>query len=174
MALLWHKKGTAAVAAVPLFLKNKRHGSGPVGLLGPQSRLGADALFRSGLIQVIAPCHVLNGHAAGDEADAVILAFADLCLFCIAYGQTAEDIMALCRAAVDDPEVSLEYLQSNEHSAVARMDRYSYERLCAAMQRYNKDVLFVPAAIVAATDAHKYEQICDVCLRCSPFMVSAE
>ena len=28
--------------------------------------------------------------------------------------------------------------------------------------------------MAGATDAHHYEQICDVCLRCSPFMLTPE
>ena len=32
----------------------------------------------------------------------------------------------------------------------------------------------VPSMTVGATDAHQYEQICDTCLRCSPFMAEPE
>ena len=42
------------------------------------------------------------------------------------------------------------------------------------MQRYYPDVVFVPSMTVGATDARQYEQICDTCLRCSPFMAEPE
>lgn len=42
------------------------------------------------------------------------------------------------------------------------------------MQRYYPDVVFVPSMTVGANDAHQYEQICDTCLRCSPFMAEPE
>ena len=38
------------------------------------------------------------------------------------------------------------------------------------MQRYFPDVVVIPSMIAGATDAHRYEEICDTCLRCSPFM----
>ena len=34
----------------------------------------------------------------------------------------------------------------------------------------HQDVVFIPSMTAGATDAHRYEEICDTCLRCSPFM----
>lgn len=42
------------------------------------------------------------------------------------------------------------------------------------MARYFGGVVFVPSMTVGATDAHQYEQICNTCLRCSPFMAEPE
>ena len=33
---------------------------------------------------------------------------------------------------------------------------------------------FLPSMTMGATDAHHYEQICDTCLRCSPFMAEPQ
>ena len=94
--------------------------------------------------------------------------------FRIAEGDTAEGVMAHCRAAVQDESVSLRYLQSNDPSATARRDGYGYETVVSSMHRYFPEVVFVPSMTAGATDAHHYEQICDTCLRCSPFMADAE
>ena len=42
------------------------------------------------------------------------------------------------------------------------------------MQRYYPGVVFLPSMTMGATDAHHYEQICDICLRCSPFMAEPQ
>ena len=92
----------------------------------------------------------------------------------LADGDTVENVMAHCRAAVQDPTVELRYQQANDPSATARRDGYGYRTVVDSMRRYYPDVVFVPSMTVGATDAHQYEQICDTCLRCSPFMVEPE
>ena len=94
--------------------------------------------------------------------------------FRLADGDTAESVMEHCRAAVQDPTVELRYQQANDPSATARRDGYGYRTVVDSMQRYYPDVVFVPSMTVGATDAHQYEQICDTCLRCSPFMAEPE
>ena len=94
--------------------------------------------------------------------------------FRLADGDTVESVMAHCRAAVQDPTVELRYQQANDPSATARRDGYGYRTVVDSMQRYYPDVVFVPSMTVGATDAHQYEQICDTCLRCSPFMAEPE
>ena len=42
------------------------------------------------------------------------------------------------------------------------------------MGRYYPEVVFVPGLSVTATDARRYEGICNTCLRCSPFLNWAE
>ena len=42
------------------------------------------------------------------------------------------------------------------------------------MGHYFDGVVFIPTLTVGGTDAHCYEQICDVCLRCSPFVGNIE
>ena len=42
------------------------------------------------------------------------------------------------------------------------------------MGRYFPGVVFVPSMTPGATDARQYEIVCDTCLRCSPFIGSAE
>ena len=94
--------------------------------------------------------------------------------FRLADGDTTESVMAHCRAAVQDETVSLRYQQANDPSATARRDGYGYRTVVESMQRYFPGVLFVPSMTAGATDAHQYEQICDTCLRCSPFMAEPE
>lgn len=93
--------------------------------------------------------------------------------FRIACGHTADELFAHCRALVPE-EVSLSFLQANDPSCVARTDGLGYRSLVQVMQRYFKDVVFIPSLTVGATDAHNYEQICDACLRCSPFMGNSD
>jgi len=94
--------------------------------------------------------------------------------FRIACGHTADEVFARCRAAVGDRGIALRFLQANDPSAVARTDGLGYERLTAALGRYFGPVVYVPTLSVGATDARRYEQICDACLRCSPFVGSRE
>ena len=94
--------------------------------------------------------------------------------FRLADGDTVESVMEHCRAAVQDPTVELRYQQANDPSATARRDGYGYRTVVDSMRRYYPDVVFVPSMTVGATDAHQYEQICDTCLRCSPFMAEPE
>lgn len=94
--------------------------------------------------------------------------------FRLADGDTAESVMEHCRAAVQDPTVELRYQQANDPSTTARRDGYGYRTVVDSMQRYYPDVVFVPSMTVGANDAHQYEQICDTCLRCSPFMAEPE
>ena len=94
--------------------------------------------------------------------------------FRLADGDTVDSVMEHCRAAVQDPTVELRYQQANDPSATARRDGYGYRTVVGSMQRYYPDVVFVPSMTVGATDAHQYEQICDTCLRCSPFMAEPE
>lgn len=94
--------------------------------------------------------------------------------FRLADGDTAESVMAHCREAVQDPTVEMRYLQANDPSATARRDGYGYRTVVESMQRYYPGVVFLPSMTVGATDAHHYEQICDTCLRCSPFMAEPQ
>ena len=85
-------------------------------------------------------------------------------------GDSAEAVMARCRAAVRDARIRLRYLQANDPSAVARSDSYGYRKLIESLQSFFPEVVFVPAMTAGATDARRYERICSCCLRCSPFM----
>lgn len=89
-------------------------------------------------------------------------------------GDTAESVLAHCREAVGEGPVSMRYLQANDPSAVARSDGDGYHLLIEAMRGFFPELLFVPAMTVGASDARRYERICDCCLRCSPFLTDAE
>ena len=94
--------------------------------------------------------------------------------FRLADGDTVESVMEHCRAAVQDPTVELRYKQANAPYAPARRAVYGDRTEVDRMQRYYPAVEFVPSMTVGATDAQQYEQICDTCLRCSPFMAEPE
>ena len=94
--------------------------------------------------------------------------------FRIAEGDTADAVLERCRAAVQDKGVEMTFLQADDPSQTARGDGYGYGKLLESMQRYYPEVVFVPTATVGATDARRYEEICDTCLRCSPFMVEVQ
>lgn len=55
-------------------------------------------------------------------------------------------------------------------TTIARRDGYGYRTVVESFQRYYPEAVFIPSMAVGATDAHRYEEICDTCLRCSPFM----
>ncbi len=89
-------------------------------------------------------------------------------------GETAAGVMEHCRRVVGDERIHLRYLQANDPSAVADSTGYGYAKLTEAMGAFYPGVVFVPSMTVGATDAHRYECICDACLRCSPFITEPE
>jgi carboxypeptidase PM20D1 len=90
-------------------------------------------------------------------------------------GESAEDVMARCRERIlaADPQspVRLRFLQANDPSGIARTDGFGYRTLEAALGEFYPGVVAVPSLTTGATDAQRYEAVCDTCLRCSPFMV---
>ena len=115
----------------------------------------------------IAPTMIRGGSAACNVMPQDMQAVIN---FRLDSGDTAESVMAHCRAAVQDPGMELRFQQANDPSHIARRDGYGYRALVETMGRYFPEVVFVPAMTAGATDAYRYEQICDTCLRCSPFM----
>ena len=75
---------------------------------------------------------------------------------------------------IDDDRIHLHLLQANDPSAVSRSDGYGYRKLTEALGSFFRGVEFVPSLTAGATDARRYEGICDTCLRCSPFIGEAE
>ena len=94
--------------------------------------------------------------------------------FRLAEGYTPEMVMEHCRNAVKDERVNLRFIQSNPPSIVSESHSFGYERLVNSLNRFYNDVRFVPLASTGATDARSFEQICNVCLRCSPFIIPEE
>ena len=85
-------------------------------------------------------------------------------------GNTPEKLMDHVRSVINDESVKLSFIQANAASSEARSDGYGYAALTEALGHFFKDVILVPTITVGGTDAHCYEQICDTCLRCGPFM----
>ncbi len=94
--------------------------------------------------------------------------------FRLAETETIDSVMEHCKTVVKDKSVEMRYLQANNPSVVARSDGYGYQMLTNTLHKYLKDVVFVPGISAGATDAHCYEQICDTCLRFSPFFAEPE
>ena len=115
----------------------------------------------------IAPTMIHGGSAACNVMPQDMTAVIN---FRLADGDTVKSVMAHCREAVQDKGVEMRFLQANDPSAIARRDGYGYRKVVESMQRYFPDVVFIPSMTAGATDAHRYEEICDTCLRCSPFM----
>ena len=115
----------------------------------------------------IAPTMIRGGSAACNVMPQDMTAVIN---FRIADGDTVESVMAHCREAVQDKGVEMRFLQANDPSAIARRDGYGYRTVVESFQRYYPEAVFIPSMTVGATDAHRYEEICDTCLRCSPFM----
>ena len=139
---------------------------------------GAIAAFCAGrpesfpfVTTTIAPTMIEGGSSACNVLPQTMWAVIN---FRLNEGDSAEAVLAHCRRAVGDERVRLRFLQANDPSAVARRDGYGYRTLLEALQPFFPELLFVPAMTVGATDARCYERICDCCLRCSPFMTSAE
>lgn len=115
----------------------------------------------------IAPTMIRGGSAACNVMPQDMTAVIN---FRIADGDSTESVMAHCREAVQDKGVEMYFLQANDPSAIARRDGYGYRTVVESFQRYYPEAVFIPSMAVGATDAHRYEEICDTCLRCSPFM----
>ncbi len=94
--------------------------------------------------------------------------------FRLAEGTTPEEVMEHCKGVINDERVQLRYLQSNAASIVSRTVSFGYETLKSTLESFFSNVKFVPLAITGGTDARQYENICDVCLRYSPFFVPEE
>ena len=94
--------------------------------------------------------------------------------FRIAEGYTPEMVLEHCRDAVKDERVKMRFLQSNPPSIVSDANSFGYEKLVESLGRFYGNVKFIPQATAGATDARSYEEICNVCLRCSPFIIPEE
>ncbi|MBQ7262733.1 MAG: M20/M25/M40 family metallo-hydrolase [Synergistaceae bacterium] len=94
--------------------------------------------------------------------------------FRIAEGDSVEDVMAHCRAHVGSERVCVRALQANGPSSTARTDGYGWAKLTESMRTFYPGVTFVPSMSVGATDARRYERVCDTCLRRTPSMADAE
>ena len=94
--------------------------------------------------------------------------------FRIAEGVTPEEIMEHCREVINDERVNLKFLQSNSPSQVSDADSFAYSKLVESLRCFYRDIHFVPLVSAGATDARSYENICNVCLRCSPFIIPNE
>ena len=89
-------------------------------------------------------------------------------------GETTESVMEHCRSVTDNDNVSLRFLQKNDPSSTARSDGFGYLTLKEALAEFYPGVCYIPAMTTGATDARRYESICDTCLRCSPFLSETE
>jgi len=115
----------------------------------------------------IAPTMMEGGSAAANVMPQDMRAVIN---FRINQGTTKEEVMEHCRAAVTDPSVELRFLQANDPSMVSRSDGFGFSRLTETASGFFDGVVFIPCMTAGATDACRYENVCDTCLRFSPFM----
>lgn len=119
----------------------------------------------------VAPTMIAGGSTAGNvlpqDMEAVIN-------FRFAPGDTADAVLARCRAAVADERVCLDWVQCNDASRISRADGWGWAQLTAALSHFYAGLTFVPAIEVGSTDARQYERICDTCLRFQPFLEEPE
>ncbi len=94
--------------------------------------------------------------------------------FRINQGTSAEQVMEHCREAVSSSDISLRFLQSNDPSAVSRTNGFGFRTLSETAKEFYKDMVLVPCMSTGATDACRYEIICDTCLRFGPFLAEPE
>lgn len=94
--------------------------------------------------------------------------------FRLNYGCTPEDVFKYCRELVDDPRVSMRFLQANSPSKISNADSYGYRTLKEVLNSFYENVKFVPLFTAGATDARSYEIITDSAIRFSPFFIPDE
>lgn len=114
----------------------------------------------------IAPTMIQGGSEAGNVMPQNMSAVIN---FRLAPQDTIDALMEHCRELVD-PALKLSYIQANNASTPSNPDSYGYKKLVETLQFFYKDITFIPALSVGATDAHNYECICDCCLRYGPFL----
>ena len=85
-------------------------------------------------------------------------------------GDCVEELLKHAGEVIADDTVNLRYLQANNPSATARSDGLGYHALTEVLSEFYPGIAFVPGMTAGATDARRYECICDTCLRCSPFI----
>ena len=117
----------------------------------------------------IAPTMIEGGSAACNVMPQNMRAVIN---FRINEGDTADAVLEHCRACVPEG-VNLRFLQANAPSATARQG-LGFALLKESMAAFYPEALLIPSLTVGATDAHCYEEVCDACLRCSPFLANVE
>lgn len=139
-----------------------------------EAELTERCMERRGLYNLIsttiAPTMIEGGSQAGNVMPQDMRAVIN---FRIAPHNTVDEVISHCRSLADE-RVEISVVQGNEASALARTDGYGYPALTDALRRFFTGVVFLPAISAGATDAHQYENICDTCLRFSPFLEQAE
>ena len=135
-----------------------------------QYALGQRELFPY-VTTTIAPTMIEGGSLAANVLPQNLRAVIN---FRLAAGTTPDRVLAHCREQVGDERVGLRFLQANPPSKISEAESFGYESLVQSMERFYQGVRFIPLASAGATDARSYEDICPVCLRCSPFLLPKE
>lgn len=122
----------------------------------------------------IAPTMIEGGSAASNVMPQNMRAVIN---FRLNEGDTIDAVMQNAQEALNKlniknikNKIKLKILQANNPSKTAKSDGYGYETLIKCLNKFYKNIIFIPSLTVGATDARCYETICDACLRFSPFM----
>lgn len=118
----------------------------------------------------IAPTMISGGSQAGNVMPQHMEAVIN---FRLAPQDTDASLLEHCRRLAGSG-VQAEYIVANEASRQSRFDTDGFLGLQEALSHYFRDIVFVPSVNTAATDARSYEQVCECCMRFTPFLENPE
>lgn len=121
-----------------------------------------------------APTMISGGSQAGNVMPQAMEAVIN---FRLAPPDTPESLLDHCRTLVDE-NIELDFVQRVGPSIPSDVDAYGFQALKSVLERYFRELVFIPMQNRGATDARSYEQICRCVLRFGPFLeeedISAE
>ncbi len=92
----------------------------------------------------------------------------------IAPGESVSSVVAHLRRAIDDDEVDLRIVASDEPSPISPSDGPQFEAVRDAVGAAYPDAVVTPYVMLAASDARHFTQIAEHVYRFSPFAMSRE
>lgn len=89
-------------------------------------------------------------------------------------GMSGEDVMRLAQGATEGLDVSWEVLHETPAGRLDSPAAFGYEELAACFRRYHPQAVVVPSIVCGGTDSVRYEGVCDLLLRATPFRPAPE
>lgn len=89
-------------------------------------------------------------------------------------GTTAEDVLEIARRATEGMGVSWEIVHATPAGRLDETTAWGYRQLEEALARFHPDVPVVPSIVCGGTDSVRYEGVCDLLLRVTPFRPPAD
>ena len=88
--------------------------------------------------------------------------------FRIRPGESADEVVAHVRDAVNDPEISIEVLRASEASPVSPVDGEGFRIVQRALAEVVPEALVIPGLVLGGTDSRHYVQLTDGAYRFAP------